>query len=212
MRGAASLLFAAILMALSTPIATAEPLYEGSQFPVIHSVADPEEYAWEVPLSEEQALRAVDDQHVEVYYTDSGVTAFTITAERAHDSEGAEVPTTIAITGPRVFTLTVHHRNGNPVAGGAPFAYPISPGAGWEGGFATVVLMPPADPSPPPSCRVPKLRDLSLRAARKKLKWANCALGPVRGERSRGARVVRQFRRPGNELPAGTAVGVKLGS
>jgi hypothetical protein len=120
----------------------------------------------------------------------------------------------------KVITLTVHHREGNPLAGGAPFHYPVVGGSGWEGGFHTVeVPMSPAPPSaqpveeaPPPTCDVPALQGRTLKAARRALQDADCRLGPVHGERRRGARVVKQYRLYGAVLPVGTKVGVKLKS
>lgn len=201
------------------------PPYEGVQFPEIHSSADPEDYCWEVQLEEGEELRQVDEQHAAVYYTEPEHLAFEITATLAHDADGAAVPTSIEVTGERDVTLTVHHRAGNPAAGGAPFDYPISPGGGWEGGFESHEIEGPPDEaaqhaaslalaSPEaashPQCKVPDLLDDTLRAARKQLRRANCRLGPVHGKRSRTARVAHQFRKPGTSLPAGTKVGVKL--
>jgi len=185
-------------------------------FPAIQDPSGPEEFIWEVQLDEGQDLRQIDDRHAAVYYTEDDVVAFTITAVAAHDSEGKSVPTTLAVTPPNFVTLTVHHRAGNPAAGGAPFAYPISSGSGWEGGFHTYpVEMPPPEITPAVpeivTCMVPSLFNRSLRAARRVLRGSNCELGPVRGERFKGAKVTKQFRRPGKALPAGTAVGVKLG-
>lgn len=205
------------LLCLAAPAAAAAfPPYDGGQmFPAIHGPEDPEDYTWEVQLGEEQTLEAVDDQHAVVRY-ENGSVAFTINAEPAHDATGATVPTTIAVTEPNLFTLTVHHLAGSPAAGGAPFTYPISAGAGWEGGVATVtVTMPPATETsaPPPSapaCLVPDLAGRSLKAARRQLRRADCRLGKVRGERKKGAKVVRQYRKPGKSLPARTEVGVKL--
>jgi hypothetical protein len=207
----------AVLLCMATAApASAEvcPPYEGVQFPEIHSAADPEDYCWEVQLAEEQELRQIDEQHVGVYYSEEGQLAFTIAAQPAHDVEGASVPTSIAVTGASDITVTVHHREGNPAAGGAPFDYPISEGVGWEGGFQTVpVTMPPGEPPPAPataSCEVPNLVGTRLRAARKKLRRAHCRLGSVDGKRSRSSRVIKQFRKPGASLPAGAKVGVKL--
>jgi hypothetical protein len=201
--------------------ATAAPLYDGAMtFPAIQSAADPEEYSWEVDLDEGQELRQVDDENAAVYYVgDSEHLAFTVTAVSAHDAEGATVPTTLAVTQPNLITLTVHHRAGNPAAGGAPFDYPITGGPGWEGGFHSVeIQLPPGEveprseePPPPPTCSVPHLRGLSLRAARRQLRFGDCALGPVHGRRTRGATILRQYRPAGKSLPAGTPVGIKLG-
>jgi hypothetical protein len=187
-------------------------------FHAIQGPEDPEDYCWEVKLDEEQALRQISDREAEVYYTDPEEHhAFSITAALAHDAEGVSVPTTLAVTEPNLITLTVHHRAGNPLAGGAPFHYPVVAGAGYEGGFQSVKVEGPppteqgANPGvPAPTCEVPFLQGRTLKAARRALRRAGCALGPVCGERSRGAKVVRQYRPAGKSLPAGTAVGVKL--
>ena len=187
-------------------------------FPDIHSPEDPEDYCWEVKLGEEEELRQIDDTHAGVFWED-GTRAMLITAQLAHDADGAEVPTMLAVTDPNLVTLTVHHRAGNPAAGGAPFVYPISAGGGWEGGFQSVEVKippteqetnPPASPSAP-TCEVPVLQGRTLKAARKALLQAGCQLGPIRGRRHRGARIVKQYRSADKTLPAGSAVGVRLG-
>jgi hypothetical protein len=184
-------------------------------FPQIEGPRDPEDFCSEVQLNEGQALEQIDDYHVGVK-SKTGAIAWEIQAALAHDATGVKVPTTIAVTGENLVTLTVHHRAGNSAAGGAAFTYPISSGAGWEGGFVTVtVLMPPAEAGPQPEqagyqCEVPNLQGKSLRLARRELRSAHCNLGPVHGQRLRGARVVKQYRRYGAVLPAGTEVGVKL--
>lgn len=207
--------------------AGAEPVppYDGLMtFQTIQGPEGPEEFTWEVKLDEEQELRQVDDREAGVYYTDPEEhLAFSIKAIAAHDAEGKTVPTTIAVTLPNTITLTVHHRDGNPDAVGEPFDYPVSAGNGWEGGFQSHEIVGPADesqrPTPPTSvtlqtseapCVVPDLGGRTLRASRKMLRRSHCKLGEVRGERSRGSRVVRQFRLAGRSLPAGTEVGVKL--
>jgi len=205
--------------------AAAYPPYVGAMnFPTINEPSDPEDFSWEVQLGEEEELRAIDDQNAAVYYTEPEHLAFTIAAQSAHDVDGTAVPTTLAVSEGNVITLTVHHRAGNPAAGGTPFDYPILAGAGWEGGFQSHEIAGPAtgsgspatEPatlaSPPSYCRVPYLWGESLRASRRLLRHAHCQLGEVRGGRSRRARVVKQFRRPGKILPAGTEVGVKVAS
>jgi len=176
------------------------------QFQAIQGPDGPDEFAWEVQLNPGQELRQVDDQHAGVYYTDPGETlAFSIAAVAAHDSVGTTVPTTIAVTQPNIVTLTVHHREGS-------FLYPVSAGAGWEGGVATVTVeMPPAEQAAPlPTCTVPDLSGRTLRASRAILHRAHCKLGPVRGERSRAVHVVQQYRSAGKSLPTWTMVGVKV--
>ncbi|HYH54236.1 MAG TPA: hypothetical protein VD761_08900 [Solirubrobacterales bacterium] len=223
-RATALAVFAALLCALAPASAVAEeiPPYEGSMsFPAIQDPAGPEEFPWEVQLYEGQELRQIDDRRAAVYYTESEHLAFGIGPGAAHDVVGTDVPTTLTVTQPNVITLTVHHRAGNPARGGAPFDYPVNAGAGWEGGFVTYrVLMPPAETSAPlpppvsviaPACLVPNLGGKSLKASRRALRGSNCSLGPVRGERAKGAKVAKQYRQPGSSLPAGAVVGVKLG-
>jgi hypothetical protein len=187
-------------------------------FPAIQGAEDPEDYCWEVKLGEEEELRQIDETHAGVFWED-GTQAMLITATLAHDAEGSNVPTTLAVTAPNLITLTVHHRVGNPNASGAPFDYPVVAGAGWEGGFQTIHVQgpPPTEQgtkspvSPPtPTCEVPSLQGRTVPAARRALRRAACGLGPVRGERQRGARIVKQYRPVGKILPAGTEVGVKL--
>ena len=60
------------------------------------------------------------------------------------------------------------------------------------------------------ACVVPRLTGKKLKADRKKLRKAGCKLGNVRGEKSKAAKVVKQFRKPGTILPAGAKVGVKV--
>jgi len=171
-----------------------------------------------VKLGEGEELRQIDETHAGVFWED-GTQAMTITAQLAHDAEGVSVPTTLAVIEPNLVTLTVHHRAGNPAAGGAPFDYPVVAGSGWEGGFRTYpVEMPPPteqgakvpESGSPPTCVVPHLQGRNLKTSGRALRRAGCRLGPVWGEGGRGARVVRQYWPVGKTLPAGTAVGVKL--
>jgi hypothetical protein len=223
MRALALVVFVALLCALAPAAVAAEeiPPYDGTMgFPAIEDSTGPEEFSWEVQLGEDEELRPIDDRHAGVYDVSEGEEFLTMTilAQAAHDSEGKAVPTTLAVTQPNIITLTVHHRVGNPAAGGAPFDYPVTAGVGWEGGFQThEAQMPPPEviaPSPVLTiavCRPPNLVGKSLKASRKLLRRSNCKLGPVRGERSKGAKVAKQYRQRGRSLPAGSEVGVKLG-
>jgi hypothetical protein len=215
---------AAALVCLAMPAAAVaeEPCtapFDGLMiFPAIQGAEGPEDYCWEVKLGEEEELRQIDETHAGVFWED-GTQAMLITATLAHDAEGSIVPTTLAVTGPNLITLTVHHRAGDPAGGGAPFDYPVVAGAGWEGGFQTTEAQGPppteqaATPSaspPTPLCEVPSLQGRTVPAARHALRRAGCGLGPVRGQRRPGARIVKQYRSVGKTLPAGTEVGVKL--
>ncbi len=183
-------------------------------FPTINGPADAEDVCWEVELDDEQELRAVDDQQVDVVYSD-GHRGLTIRAQPAHDAEGTAVPTSIAVTGTNTILFTVHHQAGNLLAGGAPFHYPVTRGVGWEGGFHTVIIeMPPGDREvvpPAPPCVVPDLRGWKLKASRRWLRQAQCGLGKVRGSRRPGAKVVKQSPAPGTVVAGGARVAVKLG-
>ena len=55
------------------------------------------------------------------------------------------MPTSLSVSEEKIVTLTVHHREGNPAAGGAPFDYPVIAGAGWEGGTEPVIVKGPPD-------------------------------------------------------------------
>lgn len=126
------------------------PAYDGDMtFRMIHGPEDPEEFSWQVMLNGDQELEAIDDQHVEIYYTEGHHPALEISAEAAHDADGSDVPTTLSVSGDSIITLTVHHRDGDPNKGGSPFAYPILAGPGWEGGYQTfIVTGPPAEQDP----------------------------------------------------------------
>jgi hypothetical protein len=216
------LVVAAVLLLVPAGASGAVPLYDGAMtFQSIQGSDGPEEFSWEVTLHEGQYLQQLDEAHAGVFYED-GHPAFSIEAVAAHAADGATVPTTLAVTQPNVITLTVHHRDGNPAAGGAPFDYPVVAGEGWEGGFQSVRIDGPPDESElaqppirrdqdptPPTCVVPDLTNRTLRASRKSLHRAHCKLGRVRGERRREARVDEQYRQVGNVLPAWTAVDVR---
>lgn len=192
--------------------------YDGLRFPLIQSAEGPEDFCAEVPLNAGQELIQIDEHHVGVF-SKTGAMAWEIAAPPARDAEGAEVPTSIAVSAPNSVILTVHHRAGNQAAGGAPYRYPVSEGPAYEQGSAAVrdmtrtedPLPPPSAAAPAPTCLVPSLRRRSLKATRKILLSAGCRVGPIRGERRPGSKVVRQYRPPGTVLPAGSEVGVKLG-
>jgi hypothetical protein len=199
----------------------------GISFPDIQGPTTPEEYPFQLEdPGPEITLRQVDDQRIVAEYLEGGYQAFTFEAESAHAADGATVPTSIRLSedaeGP-VVTEIVRHRAGNPAAGGSPFVYPISGGKGWEGGFSTVGFEmnepAPAAPSPPAVvppviCTVPTLHDLPLKAAKARLRAANCHIGGVHlaaHTKAAKGRVVKQFRPVGTELAAGARVAVKLG-
>lgn len=142
------LLVAAIAIAPGSAVAgeSGFPPFDGlMSFPAIDEVSGPQEFSWEVTPAEGQELESVDSLHARVYFTEDQTTAFEITAERAHDAKGAEVPTSLEVRLGNVITLLVHHRAGNPAAGGAPFDYPIAAGGGWELGSQPVQVFGPPD-------------------------------------------------------------------
>jgi len=199
--------------------AAAYPPFDGSMsFPVIHGPEYPEEYSWEVSLGAEQELEAIDDQTARIKYAD-GTTAFVITAGQAHDADGSTVPTSlVAVTGGDVVTLLVHHRAGDPAAAGTPFAYPISPGSGWKGGFSTVIVQVPKDEQElreeREGCTVPRLKGKILREAKIRLRAAGCAIGSVMkrsGATAKSGKVIKQSPRPGQTRGPGAVVHVTLG-
>jgi PASTA domain len=201
----------------------------GFGFPVIAGPAAPEEYPLLLgPVSQGLRWRQVDDQEVVYEYIEGDVISYALVVEPAHDAVGAAVPTTLQLSesadGP-VVTLTAHFRAGNPAAGGAPFVFPITGGSGWAGGFhsvstelneptpapAAVATSPP--PAPVPTCTVPALRGLNLRAAKARLRAADCTVGKVlaaAGTRPAKGKVVRQFDAAGTRLAAGAPVAIKL--
>ncbi len=190
---------------------------------MIHGPSDPEEYSWEVGLGEEQELVLIGDQLAIVYYTGREHTAFSIAPKAAHDADGSTVPTSLSVPEENIVTLTVHHRAGNPAAGGAPFVYPITDGAGWEGGFQTeLVALPPSEAierveegEAPERCLVPRLKGRSLTASRKRLRRADCKVGRVtmrRGATAGTGRVIEQNPNPGTVLTSGMSVALALGA
>lgn len=64
--------------------------------------------------------------------------------------------------------------------------------------------------APAPTCVVPKLKGKKLKAARKKLKKADCTLGKVKGKKTKSAKVSKQSPAPGKTLAAGAKVGVTV--
>ncbi|HEX6667755.1 MAG TPA: PASTA domain-containing protein [Solirubrobacterales bacterium] len=196
----------------------APPIYDGGMvFSAIQGPDGPEEYSWEVQLGSDQGIEQVNDQELSVFYIEDHHSVLGIRARPAHDAEGAAVPTSLRLDEGNVVTLIVHHRAGNPAAGGAPFTYPVTGGSGWEGGFQTYqVKGPPGDvpPPEPPHCVVPKLKGLTLSASRVQAKNAGCRIGAVRrasGVAAKRGHVARQLPAPGAVLAPGTAVHLRLG-
>ena len=223
---------------LAFGVAGADPLppYDGAMsFREIKGPSDPQEFSWRVSLSGDQALEQLDDQTAQVFYVPGHQPALTINAGAAHDAVGTNVPTTLSVSDGDVITLTVHHRDGNPLAEGAPFTYPVLDGPGWEGGFQTVVISGPPDEAElkalrelqerearqaasrqeeAEACIVPKLKGKSLRAAKAQLRLAHCRPGTLsakRARRLRSARVIREHPRSGAVRAPGSAVDLTLG-
>ncbi|MET0305685.1 MAG: hypothetical protein ABW196_05580 [Solirubrobacterales bacterium] len=114
------------------------PIFSGvTAFQNIRDVTSPETYSWEVSLAEGQTLRSIDPLDAEVVYED-GTVALLISAERAHDAVGTNVPTTLSVSDGNVITLTVSHQQ-------ASLVYPVIAGSGWEGGYTSEVVVGPKD-------------------------------------------------------------------
>jgi len=215
---------AAILCALvsAAPAAAEIPPFSSS-LPAITGPEAPEEYPFRVRLGEDQELVQLTPTEVGVKYSFGGMGPI-LHADQAHDAEGAAVPVTLAVTREDLVTETVHHREGNPAAGFAPFKYPILGGPGWEGGYRTISVelnepRPPATepspaPAPPaPTCTVPSLNGFGLVAVKKLLRGADCGFGQVRlahGATKAKGKVVKQFEPAGTQLAAGAPVAIKL--
>lgn len=196
------------------------PVYDGTMiFPAIQSPSDPEDYSWEVELAEDQGMELVDERTIEVFYLEGHLQAFSIVAEAAHDANGTSVPTSLGIAAANVFTLTVHHRAGNPAAGGAPFVYPVNAGVGFENAFQPPIIeIPPTERQRrrrSRACVVPRLKGDSLPVARKQLKRNRCTVGTVRkarqADRRKSGKVIAQSPRPGAIRKHGTAVDLTVG-
>lgn len=116
------------------------PVYNGDMtFQAIRDDSAPETYSWRMNLDPDQTLKSIDAQHAEVYWSD-GTAALGISANAAHDATGATVPTSLALTGGDVITLTVSHRGGR-------YVYPISAGQGWEAPYIASVESDPDVPN-----------------------------------------------------------------
>jgi hypothetical protein len=209
-----AVLLGALLAGPAAASADPLPAYAGMSFPTIHGPADPEEYSWRVNLQQGQELKAIDDQQAVVDY--NGIVMTHINAGPARDANGSAVPTSLSVSEADILTLEVHHRAGDPAAGGAPFDYPINAGQSFEVGFSSVIVIDPKEEAPVAEgnagCVVPRLKGHSLRVDRRKLREAGCRLGEVRGARSRSAKVVKQYPRPGTMLGLDAEVSVRLGA
>lgn len=230
--------FCMLGLGLASADSSTLPIYGGAMtFPQIQESSDPEEYSWEVALGEGQALEAVDEQHVRAYYVEGGHTTLSITAEGAHDASGATVPTSLSVSEGKIITLTVRHRDGNPIAAGAPFDYPVLAGKGWLQVSPGVVVVGPLDEEElrkarerieqanlaaevagmevtSRRCSVPRLKGRTLRGSRRQLAHSHCGIGRVTvriGGNARTGKVVRQSPRPGVLAAAGTQVNVVMG-
>jgi hypothetical protein len=93
----------------------------------------------------------------------------------------------------------------------------VSPPAGAPGAVdvsattaAGTTTTSPADQFTYTACVIPKLKGKKVKAARKKLRAANCRLGKVRGHKSKTARIRKQSPKPGAVLPPEAKVNVKV--
>jgi NHL repeat-containing protein len=114
------------------------PIFSGvTSFQNIRDATSPETYSWEVSLAEGQTLRSIDPLDAEVVY-ENGTVALLISAERAHDAVGTNVPTTLSVSDGNIITLSVSHQQ-------ASIVYPVIAGSGWEGGYTSEVVVGPKD-------------------------------------------------------------------
>jgi hypothetical protein len=120
------------------------PAYDGLMaFQDIRTPSSPKTFSWEVlHLGEGETLQLIDERHAGVFW-DDGTLAMLIAATAAHDADGKEVQTTLAVSEGNVVTLTVHHD----VAG---VIYPVVAGVGYEGGFQQIIAEgpPPTEQGP----------------------------------------------------------------
>jgi hypothetical protein len=149
---AATLCALIVSLAIAVAPASAEggaanlPEYEGlGSFPTVQAAGDQDEFSWLVTLGKGQSLRLVSETEAWVEYED-GHESFPIKAGPAKDRIGAIVPTTLRVSEGDVVTLVIHDREGNPAAGGAPFAYPIVPADQWfDPNIEPIIVKGPPD-------------------------------------------------------------------
>lgn len=118
------------------------------------------------------------------------------------ESEIVAVTPAAAGAGPVDVTVTTNAGTSR-AADGARFTYSNPP--------APTPPVPSIPQIAPATCTVPKLTGKKLKAGRKALVKANCKLGKVGGQPGKDAKVVRQSRKAGAKVPAGTKVNVTLG-
>jgi surface-anchored protein len=129
-------------------------------------------------------------------FTVPGTYNVTVTATLTDSGKTATAHRSITITAP-------------PSTGGG--------GGGAGGGGGNPQPQPPTPPQSRPQCVVPKLKGLSLSAARKKLTRAHCKLGKVKkpklrkGTKKKPHLVVVKQPAANKAFPAGTKVNVTLG-
>jgi PASTA domain len=234
---------AALLGALLASLAVAAPAFaeagdsaeivnvpeDAFAVPTIVGPEAPEEYPFRFDLQPGQTMLQFSEDDAQIV-TEGSSSVTTISAAGGHDAAGAIVPATLRVSEGDLVTVVVPHRAGNPAAGGAPFDYPITEVASFIAISFPLVeprtskqteqdateANPPTNPvgPPAPTCKVPSLRGLSLRAARTRLRADHCAIGQVRlgagATRGKG-KVVKQFHPAGAQLAAGAPIAVKLG-
>jgi sugar lactone lactonase YvrE len=116
------------------------PKYNGLlAFQNIRKAEDPQTYSWEVSLSPGQTLKPIEGGTSAGVYFEDGTEMMLISAEPAHDATGKSVPTSLAVTGKNIVTLTVAHKSGQ-------FVYPVVTGASYEVGYSTVEVITPPPP------------------------------------------------------------------
>lgn len=96
-------------------------------------------------------------------------------------------------------------------SGSVPITVTTPAGTATSSSFAYTA--PPSPPPPAPTCTVPRLRGKTLKAAKTKIRNADCRVGKLtkrKGATAKNGEVVAQVPKPGATVPASTQVKVTL--
>jgi alpha-tubulin suppressor-like RCC1 family protein len=121
------------------------------------------------------------------------------------DSATGQITGTPTATPTSAVTLSVTDAEGTTASATLPLTIPPAPAAG--------ATNPATSTAEVPHCRVPKLEGKKLKAAKKRIKAADCKLGTVskKGTAGGSAEVMKQKPKAGTTRPAGSKVNVVLG-
>jgi hypothetical protein len=144
--------------------------------------------------------------------------------ESCADSGGSTSGTGIldtAAPGPHTYTVTARSRDGEVGSTSISYTVVAAPPTGSSDGGSSP--KPPASPpgpaptirpkSPPPTCTVPALKGKKLKAAKQRIRGAECGVGKLKkrdGANGKNGKVVGQSPKPGTKVPTGTKVAVTL--